>query len=827
MRRLSFVVSAIVIAGAACTSFDAIERGVCGNGLLEPGEDCDSSEASCVACAVTCTSATADCPSSSYTCGVDGLCHAPAGTLGAPSVPSAFPIDEMRVTDIDGDGIGDVLGVSKTSLVVRHGDPSGTLSDIEQTLTPIQGGVSSFSYIDADATLDVAFGTADGVVVYTSPFGKLSPLADRTPIEAPGTRLESLFSIDPYYFGIIAAHEDTKRLELVIGAIFDPGKPLGTTGLATPFCTGMLTSDAFAPGRVDVFRATDSLLVVDFLVVLTGGSPSGPRTCVTAVHIDLLQAVPANRVKFYEITPAPLPASRLAFAHLGPAGDPCPHLVGTAQLDTATPKVVAWAGSMVGAGETAHCTLATTPAVLGFDDPPTPTATMIGRAELDPPLAFVASDAIVLSDGVYAASGTTLYRLYSTTRPIRRIGSGDFDGNGTQDLVATTDGEDDLDILYRTGSSFQQYRVDTASRVTSTTVGDFDGNGVADVAYVEPVEGHQRMMITYGTRDRLLEPIEVSSFREVLAVGVVGIPGSLDQLNSIDDLVVVDQPESGVTVTTVLRGSSQRTMLSYFDPRVSSMVSGATTIVTRAQSTLDGVAIGRFGNENQQTAVAIGHASQLERTNQPTQNVDEVRAWPMSVTPEGLVPVPTSSGHGFRITNFTACDIDSAPMADLCFPATQYVVWPLVDHDVVVAVDRQAAPNAGVITPMTASTTIVDVVTAMVPAEAFVRSLHVVDLDGDGTSELLATFGPSAERGATSAGLVELCAVDGAGIPTSCENVGAAIPGAPTCVDAAPGRFEPAGPTSPVSGNSIVVLCYQSREDADLYRVTKDAAGFH
>ena len=71
-------VALAVVAG--CTDFDTIDRNVCGNGLLEPGEDCDSGAASCVRCAVVC-SAVGDCPNAAYACGVDGVCHAPGGAL--------------------------------------------------------------------------------------------------------------------------------------------------------------------------------------------------------------------------------------------------------------------------------------------------------------------------------------------------------------------------------------------------------------------------------------------------------------------------------------------------------------------------------------------------------------------------------------------------------------------------------------------------------------------------------------------------------------------------------------------------------------------------
>jgi len=66
----------LVLLLVGCTSFDPITRNVCGNGIVEAGEDCDSTDPSCIECAVSCTTAM-DCPNSAYTCGADDLCHAP------------------------------------------------------------------------------------------------------------------------------------------------------------------------------------------------------------------------------------------------------------------------------------------------------------------------------------------------------------------------------------------------------------------------------------------------------------------------------------------------------------------------------------------------------------------------------------------------------------------------------------------------------------------------------------------------------------------------------------------------------------------------------
>src|SRR5256885_8502240 len=150
----------LALAGAACTDFATIDRGVCGNGLLEAGEDCDSSAANCVRCAVTCSTA-ADCPTTDYACGVDGLCHAPGGGLAAPHSAGTFEADELGVTDVDHDGIGDAIGLSRTSVVIRHGEATGQLGTLDSIVTPTQPGPAALGDLDNDGSPDLTLTTAD------------------------------------------------------------------------------------------------------------------------------------------------------------------------------------------------------------------------------------------------------------------------------------------------------------------------------------------------------------------------------------------------------------------------------------------------------------------------------------------------------------------------------------------------------------------------------------------------------------------------------------------------------------------------------------------
>src|SRR5262249_19678839 len=151
----------------------------------------------CVRCAVTCARAS-ECPTADYACGNDGLCHAPGGALGEPVQAGSFLVDDFAITDVDHDGAGDVIGFSKTSLIVRHGDASGALARAATLFTASQSGPPALGDLDDDGTLDVALTTPDGLVTYTSAFGELSPLDVQTLITtASGAPLDmrSLFRI--------------------------------------------------------------------------------------------------------------------------------------------------------------------------------------------------------------------------------------------------------------------------------------------------------------------------------------------------------------------------------------------------------------------------------------------------------------------------------------------------------------------------------------------------------------------------------------------------------------------------------------------------------
>jgi len=103
----------LLVAASGCADLSEIQDNVCGNGVVDPHEDCDSSSPACgatgrpEACRWTCASDQA-CPSG-FACGTDMICRAAGSALLQSSSPAAKSSRVIDIADFDGDGFGDVL----------------------------------------------------------------------------------------------------------------------------------------------------------------------------------------------------------------------------------------------------------------------------------------------------------------------------------------------------------------------------------------------------------------------------------------------------------------------------------------------------------------------------------------------------------------------------------------------------------------------------------------------------------------------------------------------------------------------------------------------
>jgi hypothetical protein len=747
---------------ASCTDFDDVTRNTCGNGLLEAGEDCDSSDPSCVRCAVLCDTV-ADCPSEDYTCGVDGLCHAPSGELARPTAPVTFQVDDMRVADIDHDGRGDVVGISRTSIALRYGDAVGSLSASDSFVTPAQTGPASFGDIDGDGSLDLTLSTTEGLVSYTSAFGSLSPVDVKAPLVDNGSPIDivSIHPFGPLQFAAFGIADG-----FVILIVFDFAQDPQNLVAAVPCQAriGAVPRAQFAIDKVDLYRAhADGAALKNAVISFSttqGATCAMSITGTTAGSYTVTDITPAN---------AGTQTKRPVLIDLDTDSDPCPGLLssegGPAQLKW-------WDGRMA----SGRCAIDAAPTVLPVLPGAPAGAVAIGRVPMQPAILFVSADAIVTTNGVYVLGAGQMISLYQSSRPLAHVSFGDLDGDGDTDGAAISETEDDIDVLLRYPEGVELLRYDTAARMTNITVGDFDGNGVGDLAYSEAAINHQKLYVAYGTTDRHLDPLQVGTFTNVASLGLFQFVDSADNLSVADDLIVI-QPATGTApgAVTLLHGSPQRTMLSFLDPRVDAE---KTTTLFRA------TVIGDFAGDTRPDLLSFA-----------TNATGQIRAYEAAGTDAGLA---TAESAGTVVDGLGDCALGSLSAA--CVDA-RYLAWPRAGGDVVIAVDRRLAPRAMRIDPGQTAQAI-PALTDGLPSGATIQSLHAFDIDGDGKLELVAAF----------AGSVRICDVSADGMPTKCDDIQTVIPSSTqSCVDAAPGRIGERG---------LVALCREGMAST-LYRITR------
>lgn len=159
----------VFVLAVACYEFPDPDRGVCGNRIIEPGEDCDdpddrdcgtASSTPFAACRLICNPAasTSDC-SPDRECGQDGICRAPAGTFGNPSRIDVAGTRSLEIGDIDGDRRHDIVvgrpGQGITLVRVDEGGGSFT------TLVTEFGGRAAVGELTNDDHDDIFVSTLD------------------------------------------------------------------------------------------------------------------------------------------------------------------------------------------------------------------------------------------------------------------------------------------------------------------------------------------------------------------------------------------------------------------------------------------------------------------------------------------------------------------------------------------------------------------------------------------------------------------------------------------------------------------------------------------
>ncbi len=808
-----------VLALASCSSLPELEEGICGNLVLDPGETCDEISGRCESCQLACEMTPEPTCEPGFACGIDGFCHAASGVFGR--VTSQLPIAplDLTVTDVDDDRIGDILALTGSSITVTYGNVSGRLETQTRSFAPAFRGFPAFGQLDADGSTDVLLSTPDGIVGYSSGHGVVAPhpfaidLGTTTPTSCLTGQPFGVFSVDKQYLAVMIAVPGPGMTRIDVGVIDSAGKDACPVQ-QVPICTtgGMAGPMAMLPN--DVYE-TSSGSVTSHVLAL--GTPSG--ACLA--NITRATGATAPFTINPQVVTSFTAGSRPVLADL--VGGGCPSLL----MSTNNGKFLQ---EYVASGAPGSCSVAAAPTNLTLDGPPIPIgAQVVGHVRLQPPVLGMRRDAVVLDSGIYgiAPSRLTAVELYRSDRPLNFVQAADLDGDGDLDAAAIGGSEslavDGIDALYRVSSTmtttFLRVRSPTRGPVSEFAVGDYDGNQVDDIVYTERVADGDRLSTLYGTTDRLLDPVEAGAFNQVVGLCPIQATDSSDFNELVDDLVVIDLPNfMQPPLFTLLHGSPQRTMLSFYDPRV--RVFGVPP-----STTFSGVT---FANMSRSAERRVDDVMAIETS------ARDAQIWPATNSVEGLT-FPTAT----LINGVAECG--AGPVSSdtkFCTLGARYLAWPLADRDTIIGIGDRGPNRTISIDPKAfmgryapTPSPVLDGLGASRLSSAYaVPFIRSQDTSVHHTYSLVASFLTTDASGLISGGAVFVCSVDPQGVPIECQDVVAAAQlGDATCFDAVPASVTPhrigASIDEHLLGDEMILLCRSSGE-VTLRRLFGTGAGY-
>jgi hypothetical protein len=582
------VLVSILVLLPACADLPPIASNVCGNGVVDPHEDCDTfpdpelgegtrcgaPADSTRACRYVC-SQTQLCPTG-WACGNDGICRYSAGTFVAtPDSPLRMTTDRIASARFDRDAYPDLLGLSGASVELRVGGPDSRFVSTAQLAVNFPSGDLAVGDLDQDQRSDLVLPLYDGLFVMRGGAqGTLEPIA-YSPIVIPP--VDNGFQVLPWRAQDGVPFET--ELLLVGGCVLYASADVAL-GCIDPFLSlppGRLTRDlAGRVARGDLQGGDAEELALAF-----AGDP----------HVYLYRVVDDDPSptgftpvpELYETISLDQGVNRdygVSLADLDGDGD----LDLLASIGAAGADEVAIAYASAGhfadaAGVADHarvdaffdcvadnCTCPDS----GCEPNPDhrrrwPLA--VGRLDADPLADVVTPDGVFIRKGATASLPTV---SYPGPTPWSAAEIADFNRDGIPDVATAGDGQRGIDFFIGTGTGyFNPSHVDTNDVPIFLRSGDFDGDLVRDLAVGErgvgPGHDDDTVSVLFGRlQGAPSAPVSMGHLRHIEFME----PARLEEYpqDQIGDLLV--QSNGGVAGNdrslARLVGSAQRRLISPF-----------------------------------------------------------------------------------------------------------------------------------------------------------------------------------------------------------------------------------------------------------------------
>lgn len=492
----------------ACTELPDVSAGVCGNGIVDPGEDCDGADylgnpcgepdALTYACRLECldpaeSGALADaeprdaCPTG-WGCGADGICRAWSGELESLD---AFEVDvrQIAIADFDGDGAGDIVTVGSSGVVVHYFD-AGELAESAVVGAPDQVPAIGDLTGDGRADLVLALGVGVGVklgqedrslesVVFTSfevetPPGQIVPLTVPLtgPIEDAQLAGDDVFLVTEDGVMAFNGEEWTPKWTSTVGKL-SIGEPIPMGDLIQetgPRCEEMVLGAGPEPGRVTrlVLYSPCADVTMPPIVDLGEQSIGGPVQI-----LDLDQDMSLDVIFAIQVDPGSTQSSDVydlavmygdgtgAFSSGGMAPGPCRQ-----------------ASIMRGAFSTI-CAGPLRPLALGDLD-------RDGIIDAIEPCAIHVSGGLGPQPACPEVKANSPPDVFNAEAPWSTARIADLNGDGLPDGIAASKTSSGLFFFRGTGTpALNPTVIPTLRKVQEISLGDFDGDSLADVAVHE------------------------------------------------------------------------------------------------------------------------------------------------------------------------------------------------------------------------------------------------------------------------------------------------------------------------------------------------------